>query len=152
MDDMKELKQRVEDLGVVYEKFGKTPIASRVFSYLLLAEPPYKSFDEIREFLGASKSAISNAINMHLQEGIISYKTFSGDRKRYFQIDLDTWSIRLESGAKKIFDFSKVLEEVLEFRNEKESKEFNSKVKGFIDFQNHLGKAIDKAILDWKNK
>ena len=94
---MDNLKQRVEDIGVVYEQFGKTPIASRVFSFLLLSEPSHKTFDEIREFLKASKSAVSNAINSHLQDGTINYKTFSGDRKRYFYLDLENWRNMLKN-------------------------------------------------------
>lgn len=47
---MDNLKQRVEDIGVVYEQFGKTPIASRVFSFLLLAEPSIKHLMKLESF------------------------------------------------------------------------------------------------------
>ena len=128
---MDNLKQRVEDIGVVYEQFGKTPIASRVFSFLLLAEPSYKTFDEIREFLNASKSAVSNAINSHLQDGTIKK--------------------RVEEYAKKLYDFNNVMEDVLKHRSNNDI-EFNNKLKDVIDFQNFLNQKIDEAIIKWKEK
>tara|TARA_R110002050_G_C8945881_1_gene512966 strand:+ start:288 stop:734 length:447 start_codon:yes stop_codon:yes gene_type:complete len=146
---MDNLKQRVEDIGVVYEQFGKTPIASRVFSFLLLSEPSHKTFDEIREFLKASKSAVSNAINSHLQDGTINYKTFSGDRKRYFYLDLENWKKRVEEYAKKLYDFNNVMEDVLKHRSNSDI-EFNSKLKEVIDFQNFLNQKIDEGIRKWE--
>ncbi len=37
---IKNKKQYVEDLGVLFEKMGKTPIEGRVFACLLVANPP----------------------------------------------------------------------------------------------------------------
>jgi DNA-binding transcriptional regulator GbsR (MarR family) len=147
---MQDLKQWVEDIAVIYEQFGKTPMASRVFSYLLVANPPHQSFDEIREFLGASKGAVSNAINGHLQDGSISYKTFSGDRKRYFYLDLDNWKIRVEEMAKKILVFNDIMEEVLVQRDKSTNGEFTEKLRKTLNFQKFLTLKIEEALREWE--
>ena len=62
---MKNKIEAVEILGVQMEKFGRSPMESRVFAYLLVAEPPHASFDEIKEFLKAlSKSMQEVAVNI----------------------------------------------------------------------------------------
>jgi DNA-binding transcriptional regulator GbsR (MarR family) len=58
----------------------------RLVAYFTISDPPEKTFDELVRFFMASKSSISNSLNWLLQNGIIDYKTFASDRKRYFFI------------------------------------------------------------------
>src|ERR1044071_9320383 len=81
------LAEKVEKMGVMIEQMGHAPVPGRIVSYLMLSEPPYRGFYEIQEFLKASKSSISTALNQLMQAGVVNYITFSGDRKRYFQIN-----------------------------------------------------------------
>ncbi len=143
---VKALQEKVEKIGVSIEKFGRTPIEGRVFAYLLLSNPPYRSFDDIVEFLSAGKSSVSNALNMYLKEGTLTYRTFSGDRKRYFMIDVDGWKKGFE---KSMTSFNLLLEDVLEYRSTSNSKEFNSDLRKLFDFQTHLNTEIVKAIDKW---
>lgn len=145
-------KRKVEDLGVIFEELGQSPMESRVFAYLLLAEPEYKSFDEIREFLGASKSAVSNALNRHLKEKSIGYLTFSGDRKRYFKINTKNWLKMAMNSSNKVSMINGVLKDVLEFRKDSGTKEFNDGLIEILDFQTFLGKKIEEALVEWENK
>lgn len=146
MIDEATLKEEVEKLGVTVEKFGRTPIEGRVFAFLLLSDPPYRCFDNIVEFLGAGKSSVSNALNMYLKEGTITYRTFSGDRKRYFMIDVDGWKKRFE---KSMSSFNLLLEDVLEFRGNSSNKEFNDDLRRLHEFQTHLSEEIVKTIDRW---
>lgn len=149
---MIEKKRKVEDLGVIFEEFGQSPMESRVFSYLLLAEPEYKTFDEIREFLGASKSAVSNAINRHIKDKSVGYLTFSGDRKRYFKINTKNWLKMAMNSSNTVSKVNGVLTDVLEFRKHSGTKEFNDGLIEILDFQTFLGKKIDEALKEWENK
>src|SRR6476620_1982010 len=81
------LLEKVEKMGIMIEQMGRAPVPGRIISYLMLSEPPYRDFYEIQEFLKASKSTISTALNQLMQAGVVNYITFSGDRKRYFQIN-----------------------------------------------------------------
>ena len=149
---MKDIKERVEELGVLCERFGRTPLEARVFSYLLLSEPPYRSFDDIREFLQASKSAVSNALNVLQRDGSLTYKTFSGDRKRYFMVNVKEWDQKLMNSARNLSAFNVLLSQVLEFRSDSKHEDFTQDIAKLLDFQIYLSQEIDKAIETWKNK
>ena len=113
---------------------------------MLLSDPPYRSFDDIVEFLSAGKSSVSNALNMYLKEGTLTYRTFSGDRKRYFMIDVDGWKKGFE---KSMSSFNLLLEDVLEFRGKSKSEEFNNDLRQLHEFQTHLSDEIRKTIVKW---
>ncbi|MGB0369459.1 MAG: GbsR/MarR family transcriptional regulator [Flavobacteriales bacterium] len=149
---MKDIKERVEELGVLVERFGRTPLEARVFSYLLLSEPPYRSFDDIREFLQASKSAVSNALSVLQRDDSVTYKTFSGDRKRYFMVNVKEWDKKLMNSARNLSAFNVLLSEVLDYRKGSEHQEFNNDIQNLFDFQVYLSQEIDKAIEAWKSK
>jgi len=150
--NINKLKEKVENLGVVIEKFGRTPIEGRVFAYLLLANPPYRSFDDIVEFLNAGKSSISNALNMFQREGTILYRTFSGDRKRYFMIDTKGWHKSFADGVKNLSDFNHLLEDVLKFRKGTDEQKFNDDLRELLDFQTYISEEIAKAIIKWNKR
>lgn len=86
------IKDQVERIGIVCDKDGFPPLAGRLLGYLMLAEPPHKSFDEIVEFLQASKSAVSNTLKFLESQKMIEYITFPGDRKRYFKMSVEKWA------------------------------------------------------------
>jgi DNA-binding transcriptional regulator GbsR (MarR family) len=149
---MEDIKQKVEDLGVFLEKFGRTPIEGRVFAYLLLTDPPHSTFDELVEFLKASKGAISKALNTFQKEGTVSYKTFSGDRKRYFYVNTKGWHDRLIESARNLSAFNVVLDDVLRYRKSSKDEAFNQEIQLLKEFQEFISNRLEKAIVDWRNK
>jgi len=82
----KMIRENIEEMGKVFEKFGLTPMQGRIVAYFTISDPPEKTFDELVKFFKASKSSVSNSLNYLLQTKIIDYKTFTSDRKRYFFI------------------------------------------------------------------
>jgi DNA-binding transcriptional regulator GbsR (MarR family) len=92
MTEDKKVKDQVEKIGIVCDKDGFPPLAGRLLGFLMLAEPPHKTFDEIVEFLQASKSAVSNTIKFLESQKMVEYITFPGDRKRYFKMSVETWA------------------------------------------------------------
>ena len=150
--DIKDAKQGVEELGVVFDKFGKAPMESRVFACLLLSDPPYRSFQEIVDFLGASKSAISNALSNLQKEGTVTYRTFSGDRKRYFEVSTEGWRKSILDRATQIGAINNTLRKVLQFRKDSEYKEMNAELEKILQFQMHLSTVIERCIREWDFK
>ena len=146
------IQQKVEEMGIIFEKSGLTPMHGRVFAYLLLAEPPQKDFYEIQEFLKASKSAISNALKYLRDNGMVDYITFSGDRRRYFRINHDTWLESYQASIRQIGTFRNLLQTVLEERKDSRHLDFNDKLKAMLDFQTHLTEGIDRLIEEWEAK
>lgn len=83
MDEKK--LQHIEESGLLFERFGTTRMAGRIFGYLLICDEDAVSFDQIRETLQASKGSISTNVKQLLQTGLIEQTTFPGDRKTYYR-------------------------------------------------------------------
>jgi DNA-binding transcriptional regulator GbsR (MarR family) len=141
--------QLVEKIGIVYEKAGHTPMAGRIAGVLFLSEPPYKSFDELVKELSASKSAISNALNMLLAMGLVEYETFSGDRKRYFKLNLLSLETMFKRELENIANFSGLLKKVREARSPK-YWEFNEGIDDFIKLIDIFQAEYPQIIEKWK--
>ncbi len=130
-NDEKIRKELVEKIGIVYEKAGHTPMAGRIAGILFLSEPPYRSFDELVKELSASKSAISNGLNLLIAMGFAEYETFPGDRKRYFKLNLQALETIFRKELENISNFSALLKKVRETRSSKYT-EFNKGIDDFI--------------------
>jgi DNA-binding transcriptional regulator GbsR (MarR family) len=139
------LEENVERLGVLLDGTWYTPIQARIFAYLMLSDPPYQSFDDIQQFLGASKSAISNGLNCLLTEGTVEYITFHNDRKRYFQLstaDLEPVVLKALADMQKI---AQALDEAAKLRTEA-FPEVKKNLKLGAKFYNALRVEIEKSI------
>ncbi|HQU58019.1 MAG: MarR family transcriptional regulator [Phaeodactylibacter sp.] len=146
------IKSRVEEMGIFFEKQGHSPMKGRVLAFLLLAEPPYKDFYEIQEFLQASKSAVSNALN-HLQdEGIIDYITFSGDRRRYFRVNCNSWLKSIRGKIDQVTTLKDLLKAVLVERQDSKHLDFNEGLEEIVEFHEFISEKIEILLEEWKNK
>ncbi len=147
MIEAQETTQQIERIGVFFEKSGMPPVASRIIGLLMLAEPPYKTFEEIVETVNASKSSVSNAIKFLQQEELIDYITFPGDRKRYFQLNTHSWLELLKKRIKGIGEFREVLRETVEIRSDKYA-DFNQTLleirELYGEFQNEVMNIIER--------
>ena len=145
-------KEKVEAMGVFFEKSGYTPMMGRVFAYLLLAEPPYQPFDAITEFLVASKSAISNALNFLMKQNMVDYVTFSGDRKRYFRVNMVQWMNQTKTWSKQVTEVNGLLKEVLEERADTKHPKFNDGLQEMIDMNEYFAKGLEEMLAKWEAK
>ncbi len=146
----KNKKELVEKIGVVYEKAGHTPMAGRIAGVLFLAEPPFMSFDELTDELYASKSAVSNALNLLMAMGLVDYKTFPGDRKRYFKINLKALDLILRKEIENINTLSTLLKKVRKARSNK-YVEFNKEIDTFTNLLDIFYIEYPKIIERWEN-
>ena len=137
-------------MGILIEQMGHAPVPGRIVSYLMLSEPPYRDFYEIQEFLKASKSTISTALNQLMQAGVVNYITFSGDRKRYFQINTKGLSNVMKDQYKQGRLLNDMIQETLVHRKDSEFQRFNRELKEVIDFSTYIHKGIEKLIADWE--
>lgn len=85
---IKQKRELIEDLGVCFETCeNMSPLSSRIYALLILnGSQEGLTFEELTETLHASKSSISTNLQLLQSEGIITYKTIPGDRRRYFKI------------------------------------------------------------------
>lgn len=147
----KQIKHLIEKIGVHSEKAGLTPAVARIFAYLMIADPPEKSFEEIYRYLQISKSAASNGINALLQHGLIDYITHPGDRKRYFHINTQGWIEQTKKQIEGQEQLRPLIKEVLKSRS-KNYPEFNKSLEEIIEFHDFMREEIKKAIKKWEKK
>ncbi len=76
----------IEESGLLFEQFGMTRMAGRIFGYLVVSDKEQVSFDEIKEALQASKGSISGVTKQLIAVGFIQPITLPGDRKTYFKL------------------------------------------------------------------
>ena len=145
----KQKETMVEKMGVIFEKSGLTPMHGRVFAFLLLSEPPAQDFYAIQEFLKASKSAISTALKFLTDMKMIQYITFSGDRKRYFQVDVDGWLEETKAQLEYVDTVRQLTQDVLTNRSETKYTEFNDKLAEVIDFHKQLNTCLQDFTKEW---
>lgn len=74
----------VEEMGQFLANIGMTPMAGRMWGWLLICEPPDQTAAEISEALQASRGAISGTARMLENAGLVRRTTRRGDRREYF--------------------------------------------------------------------
>jgi DNA-binding transcriptional regulator GbsR (MarR family) len=151
--DKNEMKIRecIEKFGVYYKKTGHQPMMGRLIAYLMLAEPPHKSFEEIVEFLVSSKSAVSNTLNMLMYFGIIDYVRFPGDRKRYFRINQNTWDSLFSAQVQELSHLRELVKEVIELRSD-QYPEINHQIRNFYLLLEIYESEFPIILETWKKK
>ncbi|MCC6461347.1 MAG: hypothetical protein IT260_12810 [Saprospiraceae bacterium] len=151
-DKLERIQQKVEQMGVFFERSGFTPMTGRVFAYLLISDPLHQDFFAIQEFLKASKSTVSNALSVLTTEGLVDYITFNGDRRRYFRINTAGWLNSLKTKVRRVTVLGDLLQEVLKERNQESCPAFNNELKKIVFFQNYLSKGIEQLIVEWESR
>jgi len=145
------IRECIEKFGVYYKKTGHQPMMGRLIAYLMLAEPPHKSFEEIVEFLVSSKSAVSNTLNMLMYFGIIDYVRFPGDRKRYFRINQNTWDSLFSAQVQELSHLRELVKEVIELRSD-QYPEINHQIRNFYLLLEIYESEFPIILETWKKK
>ena len=74
----------IEEMGQFLGGYGMTPMAGRMWGWLLLCDPPEQTAADIAEALQASRGAISGTARILTSAGFIRRTTRRGDRREYF--------------------------------------------------------------------
>jgi DNA-binding transcriptional regulator GbsR (MarR family) len=92
----------VEEMGQTLAGYGMTPMAGRMWGWLLICEPPEQTAADIAEALQASRGAISGTARILTSAGMIRRTTRRGDRREYFSAPPETFDSFL-AGAGRIY-------------------------------------------------
>jgi DNA-binding transcriptional regulator GbsR (MarR family) len=76
----------VEAMGQFLGSSGMTPMAGRMWGWLLICEPPEQSAADLAEALKASRGSISGTARLLATAGMIRRTTRRGDRREYFSV------------------------------------------------------------------
>ncbi len=104
----------VEEMGQVLASYGMTPMAGRMWGWLLICEPPEQTAAEIADALQASRGAISGTARILATAGMIQRSTRRGDRREYFSAPPETFDSFLEGAGRIYRRFREMAERGLE--------------------------------------
>src|SRR3954454_5022983 len=91
--------QFVEEMGQFLGGLGMTPMAGRMWGWLLICDPPEQTAGEIAEALQASRGAISGTARILAGPRPIRRTTRRGDRREYFSAPPEALDSMLASAA-----------------------------------------------------
>ncbi len=86
-------RQFIEDAGDMIDEHGLPHMAGRVIGALLVCMPPHRSLDELAGELQASNGSMSMATQLLLRFGVIEKISIPGERRHYYRVRSDLWSI-----------------------------------------------------------
>jgi DNA-binding MarR family transcriptional regulator len=89
----------VEEMGQFLGSFGMTPMAGRMWGWLLICEPAEQTAADIAGALRASRGAISGTARILATAGMIRRTTRSGDRREYFSAPPEALESLLENAG-----------------------------------------------------
>ena len=89
----------VEEMGQFLGSLGMTPMAGRMWGYLLICDPPDQTAAQIAEALHASRGAISGTARLLAGPGLIRRTTRAGDRREYFSAPAEALDSMLASAG-----------------------------------------------------
>jgi DNA-binding transcriptional regulator GbsR (MarR family) len=100
----------VEEMGQALASYGMTPMAGRMWGWLLICEPPEQTAAEIAEALHASRGAISGTARILASAGMIRRTTRRGDRREYFSAPPEALDSFLENAGRIYRQFREMAE------------------------------------------
>lgn len=113
-DRSAKLEAFVEQIGEIFASGGHQRIAGRLLGWLLICDPPHQSAGEIQEAIGASKASVSTNLRLLQAAGLVERIGVPGQRRAFYQINLDAWSKDLKGRLAEISAMRKVAESGLE--------------------------------------
>lgn len=105
-----EREQFVEDAGLFFEQGGLPRMSGRIIGWLLIANPPYQSAEQLAEGLQASKGSISTMTRLLIQFRLIERVAIPGERRDYFAINGNAWLTLFEHRIQSLSTFRRLAE------------------------------------------
>jgi DNA-binding transcriptional regulator GbsR (MarR family) len=129
------------------EAMGLTPVAARIFVYLLLSEQHQATFEQMVDYFGVSKSAVSNALKMLEAVKMVEARTLGGQRKRYFSVNIKNMFSE-DHLSSKIKEFYTILDEVINTRQVND--DFNAELEDVSELYKMMLFEIPLILERWK--
>ena len=81
----------VEEMGQALASYGMTPMAGRMWGWLLICEPVEQTAGDLAAALQASRGAISGTARILASAGMIRRTRRGGDRREFFSAPPETF-------------------------------------------------------------
>ena len=145
-------KQFAEEVGIAFEQTGLPRMAGRILGWLLVADPPHQSMEQLTSALTASKGSISTTTRLLIHHGLIERISLPGVRHDYFRLRSDTWQHMIGRGLTgEIRMFRQLAEHGLDLLGEKTTA--NSKwLKEMLDVYTFLEQEFPALLERWEKE
>lgn len=145
-------KQFAEEVGITFEQTGLPRMAGRILGWLLVADPPHQSTEQLTSALTASKGSISTTTRLLIHHGLIERISLPGVRHDYFRLRSDTWQHMIGRGLTgEIRMFRQLAERGLDLLGEKTTA--NSKwLKEMLDVYTFLEQEFPALLERWEKE
>jgi DNA-binding transcriptional regulator GbsR (MarR family) len=104
----------VEEMGQALASYGMTPMAGRMWGWLLICEPVEQTAGDLAEALQASRGAISGTARILASAGMIRRTRRGGDRREFFSAPPETFDQFLDNAGQIYRQFRGIAERGLE--------------------------------------
>jgi DNA-binding transcriptional regulator GbsR (MarR family) len=147
-----EKERYVEDFGLLWEQLGGQPrMVGRVFGALMIADPPEMSSKELRESLGASRGAISQATRALEQIGFVQRLTKRGERGDYFRVRPAVWDEMMRRDLESNTIFVRMAERGLELLDSDDPDVLRS-LEEMREFYAYRERELSAALKRWQEE
>ena len=100
----------VEEMGQALAAYGMTPMAGRMWGWLLICDPPEQTAADLAEALQASRGAISGTARLLATAGMIRRTKRGGDRREFFSAPPEAFETFLSSAGRIYHHFRQIAE------------------------------------------
>jgi DNA-binding transcriptional regulator GbsR (MarR family) len=104
----------VDAMGQFLATYGMTPMAGRLWGYLLICDPPEQTAEEVARALHASRGAISGTVRLLEPIGFLRRTRRRGDRREYLSAPPGTFVAFVDNAGAIYRRLRLIIEEGLE--------------------------------------
>ena len=145
----KEQKALIERFGHLLKNMGGSGAMGKILGYLILSDPPHRSFEEIQKDVKLSKGSVSNTLKIMEMQGIVEYFTVQGDRKRYFKLAVINTEFLLARQISETDRFISIMKDAILLLNPG-NDEYEKELYKYVDLYKLLQKKIMEVIKEMK--
>ncbi|MDD5126714.1 MAG: hypothetical protein PHR43_01235 [Dehalococcoidales bacterium] len=146
-----EENQLIGDFGIAFEHSGLSRMAGRIIGWLLLAEPPYQSAEQLANVLQASRGSISTSTRLLIQVGLVEQFSQPGMRQRYFRLDADFWQNIATHSVKEFTIFHRLAERSLKLVTDRKPHA-RQWLEDMHEIYSFLEKELPAMVLRWEQE
>ena len=146
-----DVQKFVEQAGLIFEMRGIPRMAGRVLGWLLICQPPHQTMGEGTEALGASKSAISTALQQLQGYGLIEKLSLPGERADHYRMSPNFFTRTMEGGQAQINALLNLAQAGLAV-TEDLPPEDRKRIQDMHDLYAFMAEAFPKMLAEWNAK
>ncbi len=139
----------VEEVALQFERLGISRSAGRILGWLLIAEPPHQTMNDLANGLQVSKSSVSTATQYLIQLGLIQRLSLPGERPDYYRVTEGVWQTTVRQQKNQVVVLRQLAEQGLNLLPEQPAERRN-RLEEMRDFYAFFEKEIPLLLDRWE--